>query len=78
MSSFEKIGVVGAGMMGSEIALMFALAGYPTLLSDASQEVAERAVARLHDGERQMVAAGYDGSKAGRGWHRYGSDGKRQ
>lgn len=48
MSSFEKIGVVGAGMMGSEIALMFALAGYPTLLSDASREAAERAVARLH------------------------------
>ncbi|MFT4118767.1 3-hydroxyacyl-CoA dehydrogenase family protein [Bradyrhizobium sp.] len=49
MSSFGKIGVVGAGMMGSEIALMFALAGYPTLLSDASRDAAERAVARLHD-----------------------------
>lgn len=49
MSSFEKIGVVGAGVMGSEIALVFALAGYPTLLSDASREAAERAVARLHD-----------------------------
>jgi 3-hydroxybutyryl-CoA dehydrogenase len=49
MSGFQKIGVVGAGMMGSEIALMFALAGYPTLLSDASREAAERSVARLHD-----------------------------
>jgi 3-hydroxybutyryl-CoA dehydrogenase len=49
MSSFQRIGVVGAGMMGSEIALMFALAGYPTLLSDASREAAERAVVRLHD-----------------------------
>lgn len=48
MSSFQKIGVVGAGMMGSEIALMFALAGYPTLLSDASRDVAERAIERLH------------------------------
>lgn len=28
MSSFQKIGVVGAGMMGSEIALMFPLAAY--------------------------------------------------
>ncbi|MGB3867818.1 MAG: 3-hydroxyacyl-CoA dehydrogenase family protein, partial [Xanthobacteraceae bacterium] len=27
---------------------------------------------------RQMVAAGYNGRKAGRGWHRYGSDGKKQ
>ena len=26
---------------------------------------------------RQMVAAGYDGRKAGRGWHRYDKDGKR-
>ena len=48
MSDFQKIGVVGAGMMGSEIALMFALAGYPTLLSDASRDAAERAVTRLN------------------------------
>ncbi len=26
---------------------------------------------------RQMVAAGYNGRKAGRGWHRYDKDGKR-
>lgn len=49
MTRFQRIGVVGAGMMGSEIALMCALAGYPTLLSDASPQAAERAVARLHD-----------------------------
>ena len=49
MSSFRKIGVVGAGMMGSEIALMFALAGHPTLLGDQSREAAERAIERLHD-----------------------------
>ena len=36
-------------MMGSEIALMFALAGYPTLNSDASRDAAERALARLND-----------------------------
>jgi 3-hydroxybutyryl-CoA dehydrogenase len=48
MSNFQKIGVVGAGMMGSEIALMFALAGYSTLLSDASRDAAERAIERLH------------------------------
>ena len=33
-SAFERIGVVGAGMMGSEIALVFALSGHPTMLSD--------------------------------------------
>jgi 3-hydroxybutyryl-CoA dehydrogenase len=48
MIGFEKIGVVGAEMMGSEIALMFALSGRPTLLSDQSRDAAERAIERLH------------------------------
>ena len=48
MSAFGNIGVVGAGMMGSEIALVFALAGHPTLISDQSRDAAERAVERLH------------------------------
>jgi len=30
----EKIGVIGAGMMGAEIALCFARAGYDTILND--------------------------------------------
>ena len=30
----KKIGVVGAGMMGSEIALCFAMNGYETILGD--------------------------------------------
>ncbi len=48
MSAFRNIGVVGAGMMGSEIALVFALAGHPTLISDQSRDAAERAIERLH------------------------------
>jgi 3-hydroxybutyryl-CoA dehydrogenase len=48
VAEFKKIGVVGAGMMGSEIALVFALAGHPTILSDAKRETAERARDRLH------------------------------
>ena len=48
MAEFDKVGVVGAGMMGSEIALMFALSGYPTLLSDLSPDAAKHAVERLH------------------------------
>ena len=47
MSGLEKIGVVGAGMMGSEIALVFALAGHPTILSDRERASAERALDRL-------------------------------
>jgi 3-hydroxybutyryl-CoA dehydrogenase len=47
MSGFNKIGVVGAGMMGSEIALVFALSGHPTILSDREPALAERALGRL-------------------------------
>lgn len=39
---FKKIGVVGAGMMGAEIALCFAMSGFETVLSDVSQELADR------------------------------------
>lgn len=38
----KKIGVVGAGMMGAEIALCFAREGYETILNDISQEIADR------------------------------------
>jgi len=43
----QRIGVVGAGMMGSEIALVFALAGHEVRLSDASQERLDAAMANL-------------------------------
>jgi 3-hydroxybutyryl-CoA dehydrogenase len=45
--AFDKIGVVGAGMMGSEIALVFALAGHSTILSDKDRADAERALEKL-------------------------------
>src|SRR5438128_4560410 len=43
----EKIGVVGAGLMGAEIALVFALAGHPVVLSDRSEELLSAALERL-------------------------------
>ena len=45
--SNEKIGVVGAGLMGAEIALVFALAGHEVLLSDRSEELLAAALTRL-------------------------------
>ena len=39
----KKIGVAGAGLMGSEIALVMALAGKNVLLSDTSEEALKRA-----------------------------------
>jgi 3-hydroxybutyryl-CoA dehydrogenase len=47
VSEFNTIGVVGAGMMGSEIALVFALAGHPTIISDASPTAANNALDRI-------------------------------
>src|SRR5580700_11437701 len=43
----EKIGVVGAGLMGAEIALVFALAGHDVLLSDRTEALLMAALDRL-------------------------------
>ncbi len=41
----KRIGVVGAGMMGTEIALVMALAGKPTVIADRDSAQLERAAA---------------------------------
>lgn len=46
VAQFKMVGVVGAGMMGSEIALVFALAGHPTIMSDQNRGVADKALDR--------------------------------
>src|SRR5260370_32001806 len=43
----EKIGSVGAGLMGAEIALVFALAGQGVVLSDRSDDILKAALDRL-------------------------------
>src|SRR4051794_9156078 len=43
----EKIGVIGAGLMGAEIALVFALAGHDVVLSDRTDEQLAAAKNRL-------------------------------
>jgi 3-hydroxybutyryl-CoA dehydrogenase len=43
----RKIGVVGAGLMGAEIALVFALAGNDVLLNDRDEASLEKAMGRL-------------------------------
>src|SRR6266851_2807998 len=47
MSTLERIGVVGAGLMGSEIGLVFALAGHQVLMADQSESVLTAARERL-------------------------------
>ncbi|MCA9674170.1 MAG: 3-hydroxybutyryl-CoA dehydrogenase, partial [Myxococcales bacterium] len=41
------VGVVGAGLMGAEIAFVYALAGHPVRLNDASEAALARALERL-------------------------------
>jgi 3-hydroxybutyryl-CoA dehydrogenase len=42
----KKVGIIGAGMMGAEIALCFAKAGYEVVMSDVSVELAAKGKAR--------------------------------
>lgn len=55
----EKIGVVGAGLMGAEIALVFALAGHEVLLADRSDELLMAARTRLATVLDRGVARGF-------------------
>jgi 3-hydroxybutyryl-CoA dehydrogenase len=55
----EKIGVVGAGLMGSEIALVYALAGHDVLLADRSEAELSAAIERLKGVIRKGVERGF-------------------
>lgn len=54
-----KIGVVGAGLMGAEIALVFALAGHDVLLNDRDQASLDQAVSRLRTLLEKGVGRGF-------------------
>lgn len=43
LEDIKKVGVVGAGTMGHGIALNYALHGYPTIISDISEGILEKA-----------------------------------
>ena len=55
----NKVGVIGAGLMGSEIALVFALANKDVLLNDASEEALARAKANLEGILQRGVGRGF-------------------
>ena len=55
MHQTKRVGVVGAGLMGREIALVFALAGFEVLLTDRPLL-------------KQRVQAGYVGGRGKLGW----------
>ena len=58
MNDLEKVGVVGAGLMGPEIALCFAISGSRVMLKDASLELAERGINRLSSVLDRAIAKG--------------------
>jgi 3-hydroxybutyryl-CoA dehydrogenase len=47
MQQLEKVGVLGAGMMGAEIALCFAMSGITVIMKETSMELAEKGKVRL-------------------------------
>jgi len=55
----NKVGVVGAGLMGSEIALVFALAQKDVLLNDASEDALARAKKNLEGILQRGVGRGF-------------------
>lgn len=55
----DKVGVIGAGLMGAEIALVFALANKEVLLSDTSSEALERAIKNLEGVLQRGVGRGF-------------------
>ena len=48
MQVLTKVGVLGAGMMGAEIALSFAMSGYEVVMTDTSLELAEKGKGHLN------------------------------
>lgn len=55
-----KVGVVGAGLMGAEIALVFALGGADVLLNDRDTSALDKGLARLRALTEKGVARGFN------------------
>ena len=47
MGEMNKVGVIGAGMMGAEIALCFAMSGYEVSMKDETLALAQKGKDRL-------------------------------
>jgi len=55
MQSFSRIGIVGAGLMGSGIAQVAAQAGYQVVLRDTSTDALENALAAITKSQARFV-----------------------
>jgi len=58
MIEFTKVGVVGCGLMGSEIGYKCASAGYPVVICDLTKELVDKGIARIESVVARRVADG--------------------
>jgi 3-hydroxybutyryl-CoA dehydrogenase len=65
-SGIKKIGVIGIGLMGSGIAQVAAAYGFETVVTDTSDEVVKRGMARIEESLSKLVAS-YERSQGQRG-----------
>jgi 3-hydroxybutyryl-CoA dehydrogenase len=57
-STIKKVGIIGAGQMGSGIAHVAASAGYDVLLYDISSEQVEKGIANISGNMQRQVSSG--------------------
>jgi len=58
MNELKKVGILGAGMMGAEIALSFAMHGYDVIMKDITIESAEKGKASLNKSLDRKISKG--------------------
>ena len=65
MSEIKKVGIIGAGQMGSGIAHVCGLSGYDVLLNDINQERLDEAIVEITSNLERQVTKGRisDGQK---------------
>ena len=56
--TIRKIGVIGAGLMGSGIAQICAQSGYETLVHEINQQLLDKGITRIHDAWSTMASKG--------------------
>ena len=58
MNELKKVGILGAGMMGAEIALSFAMHGYDVIMKDITIESAEKGKGTRHSAAKGISREG--------------------
>lgn len=56
--TIRKVGIIGAGLMGSGIAQTCAQSGYDTIVNEINQPLLDKGIARIHDAWQTMASKG--------------------